>query len=343
MPVPAPLRADVSLTAAVSRLWTTALAPRTQQSYSSGMQCFRTFLTMYNLMPTSSRDTPNISEDILIHFITHCHSALSLRYATIKSYLCGIRFTFLRAGLRNPLIDSQGQVYQRLETIARSIKKEQGQPLKPRLPITSAILRQMCHALQSGCFSPYMDILMTTVCCVAFFGFLRCGEFTCQEKFDTSVHLCIQDVVLCGESCALLVLKSSKTDPFRKGVKIFLHAMHDVICPVAALRSYLCVRQSAGARPGDPLFVDARNCALSRVYFLSKLKELLNRIGLHSSNYSGHSFRIGAATSAASAQVEDHLIKVLGRWNSDSFTRYIRTSQDTLRSAQLALCHSVSN
>ena len=48
------------------------------------------------------------------------------------------------------------------------------------------------------------------------------------------------------------------------------------------------------------------------------------------SKYSGHSFRIGAATTAASVGVEDSLIKTLGRWESSAYLLYVRVPRDRL-------------
>ena len=53
--------------------------------------------------------------------------------------------------------------------------------------------------------------MLETACIVAFFGFLRCGEFTLKQAntFDSSVHLCVFDLNF-YENYALLKLKNQK-------------------------------------------------------------------------------------------------------------------------------------
>ena len=44
-----------------------------------------------------------------------------------------------------------------------------------------------------------------------------------------------------------------------------------------------------------------------------KFREALTQIGIDSSKYAGHSFRIGVATTAAQHSIEDSVIQKMGR------------------------------
>jgi hypothetical protein len=65
----------------------------------------------------------------------------------------------------------------------------------------------------------------------------------------------------------------------------------------------------------EPFFVMENGKALTRHYFIYSLKRILTSLGYNSDLYNGHSFRIGASTTAGS-KIEDHLIQTLGRWIS---------------------------
>ena len=47
-------------------------------------------------------------------------------------------------------------------------------------------------------------------------------------------------------------------------------------------------------------------------------------------DYTGHSFRIGSATTADRVGIPDNMIKTLGRWSSEPYRLYIRSSQDDI-------------
>ena len=61
-----------------------------------------------------------------------------------------------------------------------------------------------------------------------------------------------------------------------------------------------------------PLFLHKEGQPLSRACLISKVRSALTRTGIEAKAYSGHSFRIGAASTAAAKGVEDALIQILG-------------------------------
>ena len=116
-------------------------------------------------------------------------------------------------------------------------------------------------------------------------------------------------------------IKQSKTDPFCKGVNIYLGATGHSLCPIRGILPYLTLR---GSRRG-PLFLLEDGRGLTRQLFSTSLDNLLSELKRDTRNYSTHSFWIGAATSAKTANIPDTFIKMMGRWRSDVYQRYIKT------------------
>jgi len=177
----------------------------------------------------------------------------------------------------------------------------------------------------------FNKIMLWAAVCLCFFGFLRAGEMTVPsfKGYDEGYHLNFDDVAVDNHSNPSLLrvrIKGSKTDPFREGVHIFLGRAHNKLCPVEAMLAYLAVRGSA---PGF-LFKFADGHLLTKEHFTKEVREALLAKGVKAELYAGHSFRIGAATTAAKHGICDSTIKMLGRWESSAYLLYIRTPRDQL-------------
>ena len=90
--------------------------------------------------------------------------------------------------------------------------------------------------------------------------------------------------------------------------------------PIHVLQEFLQVR----GRIPSTLFSFSDGRPMVRREFDLALKSLLNFCGLDSTQFKGHSFRIGAASAAAIRGESDAQIRAAARWSSDAFKRYIR-------------------
>jgi len=165
-----------------------------------------------------------------------------------------------------------------------------------------------------------------------FFGFLRCGEveISSDASYDPQVNLSLEDIRIDSHvrpSFVEINIKASKMDPFQQGVRVYLGATTRDICLVTAILHYLALR---GTGPG-PLFKFRDGKGLTWERFISAMKAALSSGGVNTSSYTGHSFRIGAATTAAKVGIQDSLIRMLGRWESSAYLLYIRTPRSALQ------------
>ena len=217
----------------------------------------------------------------------------------------------------------------RLQQILRGVKVEWGKQEKAPcswLPITPAILRKIKHIWINGVPS-FNSVMLWAAALVTVFSFCRSGEVTVEDesKYDAKTHLSWADVAvdnIDSPSLISLNIKYSKTDQRRVGIPVVLGKTGDDLCPVSALLQYLSRRGSkAGA-----LFQWENGTPLSETKFVEATRQALSAAQLPAKDYAGHSFRIGAATTAAMSDLEDSTIQTLGRWKSSSYQLYIRSN-----------------
>ena len=109
-------------------------------------------------------------------------------------------------------------------------------------------------------------------------------------------------------------------------LNIYIGKTSTDICPVSAMLSYLVV----WGRKEGPLFLFKDGRFLTRQRLVEELRKVLRKTGVDQSKYCGHSFRIGAATTAAARGIEDSVIKTLGRWKSLAYLQYVRIPRQEL-------------
>jgi len=320
-----------SLDATVQELFSAGLAPSTQKSYRSGSKRFIGFCERFRI----AKPFP-VSEQVLVYFVALLYRD-GLSSGTIKSYLAAVRHSQIALGLGDPHVGDMPQ----LEYVSKGVKKMTAcRSARPRLPITPSILRQLRQFWQT-LPNRHDALMLWAAACMCFFGFLRAGEVVIPSAsgYDSSVHLSQGDVRVDNTARPQYLevrIKASKTDPFRKGVSVYLGKGCEDLCPVTAILNYMVQRGSVAG----PFFQFSNGNVLTRERFVTAVRSALAATGFNSSHYAGHSFRIGAATTAAQRGIQDSLIKTLGRWESSAYTVYIRTPRETLCSVARSLARS---
>ena len=274
----------------IQRYLTLSVAASTKQTYSSGEKRFLEFFSLYR--PLNARLLP-ATEDTLIQYAAYL--ARSIKYSSIKGYLSAVRHLHIRSGYELDL-----KKFHRLHLVCQGIKRSQGCSTRTRLPITVSHLNIFYSLLAIKHTNNYDSLMIWAAMTLAFFGFLRLGELTCNSKFCPDTHLTPLDVTFyptpTTPASMSIKLKVSKTDPFRVGHTIFIGKTNQYICPVQAIKTFLFVR---GNTEG-PLFLYASGTPLTKTALTSETRQLLSFLGIQASHYAGHSYRIGAATTAAS-------------------------------------------
>ena len=294
-----------------------SIATSSRKTYEQGWNCYLSFCTQIG------HPAFPVTERTLCLFVTSL--AKFLGYASIRTYLAAVRFHNIELGF-----SINFDHLQQLHMLMRGIKRVKGKSVRPkRNPITPELMKVLKSRLREASFIEQDKLMMWAAFTTAFFGFLRSSEFCSPTRFTFHPEstLLAKDVLL-SENIAILSIKVSKADPFRNGSQVRLAASSSSVCPFRALRKYLYF----GHNPSLPLFKFSDGTFLTRQIISSTMKSLLQPVLGDTKGYSSHSFRIGAATTAAAADIPDWLIKALGRWSSNCFEQYIRTPNNLVHS-----------
>ena len=192
-----------------------SVATSTMKKYVSHVDSYEVFCKSANIVPLP------ISEHNLILFATHLSNHHS--HANIASHIAAVKYISHVRGF-----DIDLPQFSRLYRLLRGIKRTQGSQFKkpPRIPITPPLLMTLGRNLWNSSYVFSDKIMLWAAMLTAFYGFLRVSEYTASHvrSHDPATTLCYQDVQVTSASSIQLYIKASKTDPFRAGVRITLHA-----------------------------------------------------------------------------------------------------------------------
>ena len=252
-----------------------------------------------------------------------------LAHGSIRGYLSAVQHLQREAGWGDPGMGSMAKLEQVLRGVKR-LRAEEGKQKQQRKPMTLAVMGALRTSWSRTPVGRDSRMLWATAT-LCFFGFFRSGEVTIPSMggFDKGAHLCWEDIATDSLTKPTLLrdhLKASKTDQARKGCTLVVGSTGDKMCPVAAVLEFMA---EAGPRNG-PLFQYDSGKSLTQTGLVAEVKAVLERGGVCSKGYSGHSFQIGAATTAVEAGVSEAVIQQLGRWKSVAYKGYIRLRREQL-------------
>ena len=291
------------LTAQLQLLIRNASAGSTRATYSSGVRRFIQFLPQTRGTPTSRQQTDSCLLCRRLQPLTRPVLDSSIRGSS------GVPPPFCRvAGPNTPQpTPSAGQAWCQAGTRPPS--------LPPHRLITTQVLADLLAALKH--FHPLCQHdrhMLAAAFSLAFYGFLRISEFTLPSlnRFDARVHASAASICW-GREYLTFHIRQSKTDQCSHGQRIHIPRVGGPLCPFAAMVRYTAGRVLMKPPNCTPLFSFASGQPLTRPICLSHLRRLLRKAHYPAESFNTHSFRIGAATSAAQSGLSSTTIKRLGR------------------------------
>ena len=296
-----------------------------------------------------------LSQANACRYIAFLSQRLAYKYNSVKLYINVVRIMHLEAGHANPFSNSWI-----VDTLLRGTKRVLGAAQKQKLPITPQILLSLFPLID---FSSSFDVTFWAACLVAFFSFFRRSNLLVKSlsSFDPHPHLCRRDASFSSEGVTLED-RWSKTIQYRERVLYvpLPRIPNSPLCSSQALllslrlpNSPLCSSQALllslrlSISPIDgPLFTFSGPrgwVPLSGNLFNQKLLQLLARLNLDPSLYSGHSFRRGGASFALECGLPTEVIQAQGDWASNAYQLYVTPSLLLRQKLATVLGERISN
>jgi hypothetical protein len=291
-------------------------AVRTRKNHASALGRYRAFCR--------ESDVPNelilpAVEPVLCAWLASMHGQVSS--STARNDLAGLRAWHIR---QNRPFPTSERVTKILESI------EHHRPARSRLPPRPPVTIDMIRILVDHLFPSLSSFDLAVLACalVAFWAQLRMGEVLPTSRSTFSPDLFPTRASWGSSRKPTITLPWTKTTKSR-GAVVRIPPQSSRTCAVSALSRYL---RKHPAPATAPLFSyygrDGQLVPLTKKAFIDCINAIWS--GHNIPRITGHSFRIGGSTELLQRGVNPDVVKVSGRWSSDSFLRYWRKADEVL-------------
>jgi integrase len=257
-----------------------------------------------------------LGESDILEFIGWLAQERKVKAGTISSYLAGIRQAHILEGMEPPIIRSnlvkfllQGK--KNMDNI-----KSRAEGGQNRLPMTISVMKLLKEEIRRWDADLNQKLLAWAIATIAFHGALRIHELLnkTESEFDPDFALLSQDITVKEEEGGTkkieVRLKCPKEDRSGKEVIVDIFESNGTLCPVKAFTRW----QSRQMLEKDmPAFRDDRGVPVTGRKMNSWLRTLLGKhVDYDKAKFTGHSFRIGLATTLGTLGFSADNIKEAG-------------------------------
>ncbi|XP_041368508.1 uncharacterized protein LOC121382893 [Gigantopelta aegis] len=264
--------------------------------------------------------------------------ARTLKFSSSKQYLnIIIQHTHKECGFPSPLQDNYI-----LKTTLSGIKRQKGDAVSRKLPITPAILCQIYERLDMQCLD---DAMFWAVCLTAFYALLQKSNLLPEKSEDfNQLRYPTRAAFTFYHWGAVMSLRLTKTIQFKErvlSIPLPYLPSHPVCAVSALMRAFSLANVPNSHAPAFLSHTSTRISPLLYSSFFGKLRKVLTDIGYPGYQYTGHSFRRGGATLALQAGLPTEWIKMLGDWKSDAYLAYVEVPFQSRLAAMTVLVKSL--
>ena len=315
-----PLSSSFTFTARTTANLQTALqngwANPTLKSYSYHVQLFTNFCETENI-PQSQRFP---SDEIVL-----CAYAAS-RLGNISGDTARKHISGLKAWHSFHDVPWKGgrRLHYVLNGVSRLSPPSSSRP--PRIPVNHTMIKLLHDNLHPD---SNFDVAVLACATVAFWGQCRLGELLPYSRRSPTTHIPTRsNLHQSHKNKHLHILTLPRTKTSLKGQDIILIPRHDHTDPIHALKRHLRHNHPSHNIPLFSFRSPQGTTYLTNNRFMQRCNEIWHKAGYP--HVTGHSFRIGGTTELLLTGIPPDIVKKSGRWSSDAFLRYWRSTEDII-------------